>query len=203
MTPRSRIDSISCQVSRRACGSRPVEQLVEDRDPRLPDQRERDREALLLAAREVAVGGVALVLEAEVGDELGRVGRLRRRTRRTARGPRRTVIRSGSSLSWSWTPTSGAQPVAVRARVEAEDADRAGVGRPQAGDRFDGGGLAGAVRAEDAEDLALLDGERHAVDGGAIAVALGEVGDFDHVHAPSIGAGPLASTSAKRSCLAA
>ena len=39
-------------------------QLVEDRDPRLADERERDREPLLLAAGQVAVGGVALVREA-------------------------------------------------------------------------------------------------------------------------------------------
>ena len=34
VTPRSRIDSMSCHVSRRACGSSPVDELVEDRDLR-------------------------------------------------------------------------------------------------------------------------------------------------------------------------
>ena len=42
----------------------PGRELVEDRDPRPADEREGDRQALLLAAGEVAVGGVALVLEA-------------------------------------------------------------------------------------------------------------------------------------------
>ena len=64
------------------------------------------------------------------------------------------------------------QSVAVPARVEAEDPDGAGVGRPETGDRLDGGCLAGAVRSEDAEDLALLDGEGDAVDRRAVAVVL-------------------------------
>ena len=63
------------------------------------------------------------------------------------------------------------------------------VGRAEAGDRLDGRGLAGTVGSEDAEDLAFLDGERDAVDGRAVAVALGEVGDFDDVHAPSLAGG--------------
>ena len=115
------------ELPRLAAGLRvePGRELVEDRDPRPADERQGDRQALLLAAREVAVGRVALVVEPEVVDQLARVGRLRRRTRRTARAPRATVIRSGSSLSWSWTPTSGPQPVAVPPRIEPEDADRA------------------------------------------------------------------------------
>ena len=64
------------------------------------------------------------------------------------------------------------------------------VRRPQAGDRFDGRRLAGAVRSEDAEDLALLDGERDIVDRRAVAVTLGEVGDFDDVHALSVAERP-------------
>jgi len=55
---------------------------------------------------------------------------------------------------------------------------------------FDGRGLAGTVRAEDAEDLALLDGERDAVDGRVLAIVLRELGDFDDVHASSIAIGP-------------
>ena len=37
--------------------------------------------------------------------------------------------------------------------------------------------------SEDAEDLAFLDGEGDAVNGGAVAIALGEVVDFDDIHA--------------------
>ena len=58
-----------------------------------------------------------------------------------------------------------AQGRAVAPWVEPQHRDRARVGRSQAGDGLDGGGLAGAVRAEDGEDLALLDVEGDAVDG--------------------------------------
>ena len=184
VTPRSRIDSMSSP--RLAAGVR-IEagrQLVEDGDPRPPDEREGDREALLLAARQVAIRGVALVGETEVVEQRASGPPDRRRTRRTGRAPRATVIRSGSSLSWSWTPTRRPQAVAVAAGDRSPRTRmRAGVRRPQTGDGLDGGRLAGAVRAEDAEDLALLDGERHAVDADAVAVALLEVGDFDDVHA--------------------
>jgi hypothetical protein len=56
--------------------------------------------------------------------------------------------------------------------VEAGDTDAAGVGLAQALDTLHGGGLPGAVRPEDPEDLPLLHGERDTVDGGTSGVAL-------------------------------
>ena len=54
----------------------------------------------------------------------------------------------------------------------AEDAGDAGRGPGQAEQGADGGGLAGAVRAEEAEDLAGGNVEGHRVDGGSPAVSL-------------------------------
>ena len=48
----------------------------------------------------------------------------------------------------------------------------AGIGRAQAGDERHRGGLAGAVRPEQAEELAAREVERDAVEGGERAVAL-------------------------------
>jgi hypothetical protein len=42
----------------------------------------------------------------------------------------------------------------------------------KAGDHAHGGGLAGAVRPEEAEHLAALDDERHVIDGAARFLAL-------------------------------
>ena len=42
-------------------GIEPGRQLVEHRDPRIPDQRQRDREALLLPARQLREPGGALL----------------------------------------------------------------------------------------------------------------------------------------------
>ena len=54
------------------------------------------------------------------------------------------------------------------------------VGRAQALEDLDGRRLAGAVRAEQAEDLAAGDLEVDAVDGDEVAVALGQAADADH-----------------------
>ena len=54
--------------------------------------------------------------------------------------------------------------------------------RQQAGQHFHRRGLAAAVRAEKAEDLAALDGEADAVDRGEVAEAAGQVaGDDDRL----------------------
>jgi hypothetical protein len=50
-------------------------------------------------------------------------------------------------------------------RVDAADRDRAGVRLQQSGNHAQGGRLAGAVGAEQGIKLALLDGERQAIDG--------------------------------------
>ena len=50
-------------------------------------------------------------------------------------------------------------------QIHAENADEAGAGREQAGEHFDGGGFAGAVRTEKAEELAALHGEVERVNG--------------------------------------
>jgi hypothetical protein len=60
------------------------------------------------------------------------------------------------------------------------DRDGAVGGPVQAHEHAHGGRLAGAVRAEEAGDLARPDGEADAVDGGLRAVPLGEVLSSDH-----------------------
>src|SRR3954469_463912 len=64
--------------------------------------------------------------------------------------------------------------------VVGADGDLAGGGRHEAGDHPHGGGLAGAVRAEEAEHLAALDGERDAVDRPLGAKSFHQVVDLDH-----------------------
>ena len=54
-----------------------------------------------------------------------------------------------------------------------------GVGREQPADHADGRGLAGAVRAEEADDLAAVDREVDMVDHGPAAEALGQALDVD------------------------
>src|SRR5690606_39961664 len=67
----------------------------------------------------------------------------------------------------------------VSACVEAADLDLSLVGFVEADDALDGGGLAGAVRADEPEDLALVDLEIDAADRFDGAVALAQSGDND------------------------
>jgi len=71
-----------------------------------------------------------------------------------------------------------------------EHPDRALVRGAQAGDAFDRGGLAGAVRPQDAEDLARFDSERDAVNGERGSVPFPQVGDLDDRHASSVTSEP-------------
>ena len=71
------------------------------------------------------------------------------------------------------------QRVDVAHRVQAEHRDRAAVGSPQPLDALHRRGLAGAVGADQPEDLAVVDVERHLVDGDRRAVGLADAGNVD------------------------
>jgi hypothetical protein len=72
-----------------------------------------------------------------------------------------------------------AEPGRLRPRVHAEDADRPAGPLPKAFEYLDGGGLACAVGAEQAEDLARLDLEVDALEHPAVRVAHREAADLD------------------------
>src|SRR4029453_7897089 len=67
-------------------------------------------------------------------------------------------------------------------RIVAEDANGPRVWPPQAGERLDDAGLTGAVRAHQAEDLALAHREGHAVDRDLAAVGLPQALHLDDRH---------------------
>lgn len=73
-------------------------------------------------------------------------------------------------------------------RIVAEDPHAAFAGGQQAEDQLDGGGLAGAVVAEQAEHLAGLQAQVEPAQGGEGAVAQGRAVDLDQAH----GLGPAA-----------
>ena len=68
----------------------------------------------------------------------------------------------------------------VFAGVVAADNGGAAVGIAQAFQDFDSAGLAGAVRAEQAEDFAFADTKADAANGFDVAVALGEIFDSNN-----------------------
>jgi len=80
---------------------------------------------------------------------------------------------AGSAGLLEHEPDALAELPATDLRVDAEHRDRARVAMPVALENFDGGGLAGAVRTQEPEDLTLLDAEADSADGldGAIGLA--------------------------------
>ena len=63
--------------------------------------------------------------------------------------------------------------------IEAENLDAAGGRGEEAGEHLDGGGFAGAVGAEEAEELTGGDAEVDVLNGGEVAEAAGQVGGGD------------------------
>jgi hypothetical protein len=141
------------------------------------------RQALLLAAGQLGEGGVPPVAEPEPLDQLVRVGRGPvERGVQAQRLADPELVRQLAVLQLD--PDQFAQLTVVALGVQAEYADPAAVRCAQAHDAFHGGGLAGPVRPEDAEDLPALNGERHVVDRDLWPVLLVQTGHLDYCHAP-------------------
>jgi len=86
-----------------------------------------------------------------------------------------------SPRSRSTTGVSGRKRLKERtAGVEAQDAQFSGIGAAQPFDALDARGLARAVRADQAENLALIDFKRDRVDGNRRPVCLTQILDFNN-----------------------
>ena len=134
------------------------------------DEREREVEAALHAARvavHLAVGGLgqADALEQLVGARLARSSRGSACSAAWSRRCSRPVSSGSSAASWSAAPIARAHLRALLDDVVAGDARRAGGRRQQRRQHVHGRRLAGAVRAEEAVDLAGRDGQVDPVDG--------------------------------------
>ena len=62
----------------------------------------------------------------------------------------------------------------------AVDADGPAGGRENCGEHLDGGGFAGPVGTEEAEDLSLRHGKGDVIDGGDVAEGLDQVANVNH-----------------------
>ena len=153
-------------------------ELVEEHHLGRVDERERDEQSLALATREAVKRLAALALQAPSFDQV--VGRHRLVGERAEQLER---LRDGETSGQRGVLQSGSDSLTERndlsARIEAEHAHVAAVVAAQSLDELDAGGLAGTVRSEDAEDLALVDPERDVVDRDEIAVPLAQTLDGD------------------------
>ena len=146
-------------------------QLVEQHDVGIVNERERDEEPLLLPARERHEPGLPLVGETETLEQGVSIHGMRIE-RRPQVNRFATLIRFWSCACCSCTPTFCCS---VRAsRIGSSDSTEIDPrsGTPQPFDALHRRRLAGAIRTDETEDLALLDVERHIVDGDGLAVGL-------------------------------
>lgn len=136
----------------------------------------RDRQPLLLPTGQPSELGVELVGEAQGVDQLPPVGRL---SIERAVQPHR--LGDGELVGQLALLQLRAEHVPqltgwVAVWIDAADPDAARVRGAQPLDTLDGRGLARPVGPQNAEDLALFDGEADFVHHGAVAVALDQAG---------------------------
>jgi hypothetical protein len=154
----------------------------------ISNQGERDEQALLLAAREPGEPRVRLSGQPPALEQLAPVGRVRVERGVQLEGlAHLQLLLELALLQLHADPL--VQPVPVGQRVQAEDPHLAAVPPAQPLHALDRGGLARAVRAQDAEDLTRLDVKRDVVHDRldpSAPVTLGEPGHLDDCrhHAP-------------------
>ena len=167
MWPRSRVEAAGWLVEHQQVGV--VERALDDAD------------LLPVPARELAQRPVHVRLEA-----LGELGRSPEVVHAAHVGEERDQLAAGEPRVVREVAREVAEPrpdgEAVAAAVEAEERGRAARRVQQVEQRADGRRLAGAVRAQEAEHLASLDGHRDALDPACAAVALGQLVGLDHGH---------------------
>ncbi len=154
--------------------------LVEEDDPRVADQRHGDVQAALHAA---GVGGGGLRRRLDQVEALqqlgggapplaaGEVVQVRHEEHVLLAGDQ---VVDGGELAGD--TDRGAHRLGVGGQVVAADVDAAGarVGGDEGGEDLHGGGLAGAVRAEQGEDRSFGDGQVDAVEHDLVAVGLAQ-----------------------------
>ena len=180
--PRSRI---ACERPEHDVDDRrrePERRLVEQQDVGLGDQRARDRELLLLAAGECARLALAELLD----DRKELVDAREDRSDAAAGAPRRQAEAKvlldrqlgEDAPALGHERNAAARDLLGRAADErlAAEPDVAADDRSDAHDRVQGRRLAGAVRADQADDLAGADLEREAAHSLDAAVANAQIG---------------------------
>ena len=156
--------------------------LVEEDEVGIADERDAEVEPPLLAARERLDPRARLLLQPDERDHLVDVAR-----RAVVAGEDRVRLADGEVRPQLGLLEDDADPLAeVRRRplgIGAEHAHLAGVAVAVALEDLDGRRLAGAVRAEQPEDLAFLDREVDPAHRLEVPVGLAQAADLDRRHA--------------------
>ena len=164
------------------------ERLVEQHQPRLGGQRACDLAAPALAAGQARAQLVGHVRDLQFVHQAGQLAFAAVGVQVLAQLQHQAqVVGDGELAEHRWLLRQvadaelGARVHGLGGDVAAIELDAAGIGRHQADDHVETGGLAGAVGAEQADDLAGVEGQREIVDDFARPVALAQsLGDQHH-----------------------
>ncbi len=198
VTPSAAISSISRQKQAPRDRVDAARGLVEEDDAGPVHHGAGQRQPLLPAARQLAGQPVLLALEARHVDGPGLALAGLGTAQAVDPAEEAEVLPDGEVVveaeALAHVADAALDALRVLRDVDTEDEPRARGRREQAAQHADGRGLAGAVRAEEAEDLALGHRERHAVDRGEGAEALGELAELDGCrHRPTARSRPAAA----------
>ena len=200
------------------CGAELVELaggLVGDQEPGPVGERGAERDPLLLSAGELAGMRVGAVAQSDALEEA--VGSHQALAFRDALEPERNrdqllggqLARERAPVVLVGVPERGGAVVGEpalreRSELQARDADAAGARTLESGQHAHQRRLARSARTEDDADLAFLDVEREALQGGDTTVGSGidaeEIAGLDQAHVPAscARAGPRSSRKARR-----
>ena len=184
----------STRRARRACGIEAGGRLVEEQDVGVAGEPDGEVQAPALAARQLPIRVSRLASSSTRSiSSSGARGREYQRAVISRTSP--TVRSTGMAVSCRTIPMRSRRARSPRAGIAAQDGDVAGGGEPVALDDLDGRGLARAVGAEQAEDLAGADRQADVADGVHLSVGLAQVLHFDGVRH---GLDTVASTARRR-----
>ena len=169
------------------------ERLVEKQEMRPLHERPRERDALLLAARELLRVGLALFQQADLAEHAldDGVDPVLRQLAHDARRQRDVLLHrqvGEQVVALEHHADVAAQVAQLRlAGIEgmAGDPDAAGLDALQPVEAAQHGALAGTAAADDGHDLALLDRERDALEHLVVAIGLVHVACFNDGHGAS------------------
>ena len=149
-------------------------QLIQEGQVRVVDQRQRDKDPLLLPTGKLGEMGIPLVCQAHLLQQELPVDRAPvERGKQVQRFPDLDPIGQGGRLKLD--PNPFPQPVSIPQRVKAQYLDRAAVRPAQPLETLDGGGLACPVRPNHPKDLTPLNTERDSIHRLHPRVVLGQV----------------------------
>ncbi len=156
--------------------------FVHEEDAGAVDKCGGDAEALALAARQLFGVGIFLFTELDViqeflGVDLFTVGGGKQFDQLAEFG----FVLEGRGLRLD--TDDALDGIGLAGNVEAVNRDRTAIDRAHGFDHFQGSGFAGAVRTEDAKDLAFGDFKGDAVDHGDIVIDLAKLFYFENVFA--------------------